>query len=76
MDARTVALLAEIMAVYPDIIVSETDYGCTVAVCRPGSGRAIYLARVFRPTRWEDPAMSYVHGLDSLGKIMEALGAQ
>jgi hypothetical protein len=36
---------------YPDLQVSETDYGCTVSVKRPGSKMAYYLVRTYRAER-------------------------
>jgi hypothetical protein len=43
--------LASLRKRYPDLQVSDTDYGQTVAVKRPGQDCAYYITRVFRPER-------------------------
>lgn len=42
---------AAVTALVPDAVFSETDYGHTIGVTRPGLRQAVYLRRVYRPER-------------------------
>ena len=55
MKPRVKEMVDAILAEIPDLWIGETDYDCTVTVGNPQTNRAVYVARVFRDTRGEDP---------------------